>query len=116
MNRRKQTSSLGFPTLILLGITVVILSGSGITYVVLKNKEISARAEIERVQKRMDEHQVVITISQSEIDRTLGVFELPERLAARHSRLRKIESTERLLEEGDPPVAEPLNPATFAQR
>jgi hypothetical protein len=94
MNRRKQTSSLGFPSLILLGIAAMIVSGGGISFVVLKNKQITARARIAELQKRMDEHQVKITMNQVKIDKTLVLFDLQDLLTKRNPRLRKIKSWE----------------------
>lgn len=116
MNRRKQTSSLGFPSLILLGIAVVILSASGITYVVMKNKQITARAEIALVRKRMNEHQVVITKQQSEIKKILGVYDLPQLLAKKNSRLRKIDPPEILHEVEEAPASQTLNQDAVARR
>ncbi len=58
MNRRKHTSSLGFPSLVLLAIAVIIVSSSGIGYVVMKNRQITTRSKIAAVQEKMDEHQV----------------------------------------------------------
>lgn len=118
MNRRKQTSSLGFPSLILLGIAVVILSASGITYVVMKNKQIAARAEIAQARKRMDQHQVTITEQQSKIDRILGVFDLPKLLTKKNSRLRDIEAEtlEALYDVEEMPAPQTLNQDAVARR
>lgn len=94
MNRRKTTSSLGFPSLVLLGIAVVILSGSGIGYVVMKNKQVTTRSKITEVRKKMEEHQVTITLHQSDIEETLGYYSLRENLADRKSRLKEIKFVE----------------------
>lgn len=69
MNRRKNTSSLGFSSLVLLAIAVGLVSASGIVYVMMKNKQVTARSQIAEVQKRMAAHEVSITLYQSEIGR-----------------------------------------------
>ena len=94
MNRRKRTSSLGFPSLVLLVIAVIIVSSSGIGYVVMKNKQFSARSKIAKVQKKMEEHQVSIALHQSDIDESLGIFRLREELVDRKSSLREIRYVE----------------------
>ncbi|MDB4566715.1 hypothetical protein N9Z78_01815, partial [Akkermansiaceae bacterium] len=71
MNRKKSTSSLGFSSLVLLGIAVVIVSSSGIGYVIMKNRQISARSQIVEVQRKMEKHQVSISQHQSDIEESL---------------------------------------------
>lgn len=94
MNRKKRTSSLGFPSLVLLAIAVIIISGSGISYVVMKNKQITARGQINDVQKMMEEHQVSISLHKADIEETLGVFALRKHLADTNSPLIEIKFVE----------------------
>lgn len=94
MNHRKNASSLGFPSLVLLGIAAVIISASGIGFVLMKNKQVSVRGRIAEVQKRMTEHEVTITLHQSDIEETLGYYRLREVLEDRKSALREIKFVE----------------------
>ena len=80
MNRKKSTSSLGFSSLVLLGIAVVIVSSSGIGYVVMKNRQISTRGQISEVQSRIQDHQISILLYDSEIEEALGIFQLRQKL------------------------------------
>jgi len=101
MNRRKHTSSLGFPSLVLLAIAVIIVSSSGIAYVVMKNKQITTRGKIAAVQKKMDEHQVSISLHKADIEETLGVYTLREHLAESNSPLTEIKFVEVFQDSGD---------------
>ncbi len=94
MNRRKRTSSLGFPSLVLLAIAVMIVSSSGIGYVVMKNRQITTRSKIAAVQEKMDEHQVSISLHKADIEETLGVYSLPKHLAETNSPLTEIKFVE----------------------
>lgn len=112
MNRRKSTASLGFPSLVLLGIAAVIVSGSGIGYVVMKNKQVTTRGKIAEVQKRMAAHEVTITLHQSDIDEMLGYFRLRKDLEDRGLQLREITSFEVYQEGGE----DRPNQEVFARR
>ena len=94
MNRRKSTASLGFPSLVLLVIAVVIVSSGGIGYVVMKNKQITTRSKIAEVQRQMDDHKGI-----------LGYYALRAQLEKINSPLREIKSVEvyRDLDEQSPP-------------
>jgi hypothetical protein len=111
MNRRKKPSSLGFPSLLLLGIAVVIVSSSGIGYVVMKNKQVTARSEIAKVLMQIDEHQMTIDLHQSDIRKILGYVQLRKDLNLQNSLLRDIEFTE-VYQESD---GEPQNHASVAR-
>ncbi len=101
MNRKKSTSSLGFSSLVLLGIAVVIVSSSGIGYVIMKNRQISARSQIAEVQRKMEKHQVSISQHQSDIEESLGIFRLREHLEEINSPLTEIEFVEPLLKHNE---------------
>ena len=73
--------------LILLFVAGAIVATGGIGYVVLKNKQVTARRDITKVQQRMEEHRVSITLYQSDINRILGVYHLRAQLADRRSNL-----------------------------
>ncbi len=94
MNRRKNTSSLGFSSLVLLAIAVGIVSASGIAYVVIKNKQLTARSQIAEVQKRMAAHEVSITLYKSDIEEILGFIRLRHQLDAQKSKLTEIRFVE----------------------
>ena len=94
MNRRKRTASLGFPSLVLLVIAVVIVSSGGIGYVAMKNKQITTRSRIAEVQSQMDEHQVSISLHTSDIEETLGYYTLRARLKETKSPLTEIKFVE----------------------
>jgi len=87
MNRKKKTSNLGLPMLILLFVAGAIVATGGIGYVVLKNKQVTARRNIAKVEQRMEEHRVAITFYESKINRILGVYNLRAELANRRSSL-----------------------------
>lgn len=114
MNRRKKTSSLGFPSLVLLGIAVVIVSSSGIGYVVMKNKQVTARSKIAQVQKRIDEHQVAITLHQSDIEQTLNWGTLKKLYAEEKPQFREIQPDD--VEVYQEPDQETTNRGSIAQR
>ena len=80
MNQRRQNSNLSIPTLIVMLIAGVILSVGGVSYVMVKNKQVTLRREITKSQQRMVEHNVAITEHESDIARDLGVFTLREKL------------------------------------
>jgi cell division protein FtsL len=94
MNRRKSSTSLGFPSLVLLIIAVVIVSSGGIGYVIMKNKQLTARSKIAAIQREMDEHKVSITLYQSDIEETLGYYRLRRQLAEMKSPLVEIKYVE----------------------
>ena len=97
MNRKKSTSSLGFSSLVLLGIAVVIVSSSGIGYVIMKNRQISTRSQISEVQSRIQDHQISILLHDSEIEEALGIFQLRQKLKKINSPLTEIDFVEPLL-------------------
>lgn len=90
MNKRRQGSNLSFPALLVLGLAVAIVSIGGISYVMVKNKQITLRNEITKSQQRMVEHNVAITMHQSDISEKLGVFTLRENLKLSGSNLQTI--------------------------
>ncbi len=94
MNHRKSSISLGFPSLILLIIAVVIVSSGGIGYVVMKNKQLTTRSKIAKIQRQMDEHKVSVTLYQSDIEETLGYYRLRRHLADMKSPLVEIKYVE----------------------
>ena len=94
MNHRKSATSLGFPSLVLLIIAVVIVSSGGIGYVVMKNKQLTTRSKIAKIQRAMDEHKVSITLHQSDIEETLGYYRLRRQLADMNSPLVEIKYVE----------------------
>lgn len=94
MNRRKKTSSIGFPSLVLLAIAAVIISSGGISYVVIKNKQITALSEIDEVRRQMAEHKDYILTHEIQIRRILAKHDLKQRLLKNKSRLREIEHKE----------------------
>ena len=90
MNKRRQGSNLSVPTLLVLLVAGIIVSGGGISYVMVKNKQITMRNEIAKSQQRVVEHNVAITMYQSDISEKLGVFTLRESLKNQESNLRNI--------------------------
>lgn len=90
MNKRRQGSNLSFPALFVMGLAVAIISVGGITYVMVKNKQITLRNEITKSQQRMVEHGNSITMYQSDISQKLGVFALRESLEYSNSDLQNI--------------------------
>ncbi len=94
MNHRKRTASLGFPSLVLLVIAVVIVSSGGVGYVVMKNKQITTRSKIVEVQRQMDEHKVFIALHTSNIEEALGYYALRARLEEMNSPLTEIKLVE----------------------
>ena len=87
MNRKKKTSNIGLPMLILLFVAGAIVATGGVGYVVLKNKQVTAHRNIAKVQQRMDEHSLAIKFYESEINTILGAYTLPAALDARQSDL-----------------------------
>jgi len=71
-------------------VAVVILATGGVSYVMVKNKQITMRRQIAKTQKEMVEHSVAITMHQSDISRELGVFNIREKLAQSGSDLQPI--------------------------
>lgn len=112
MNRRKSSISLGFPSLILLIIAVVIVSSGGVGYVVMKNQQLTTRSKIAKIQRQMDEHNVSITLHQSDIDETLGYYRLRRQLAEMRSPLVEIKYVEVCQDRGG---AEPSRESVVAR-
>ncbi len=94
MNRRKSATNLGFPSLVLLIIAVVIVSSGGVGYVVMKNKQLTTRSKMAKIQRQMDEHNVSVTLYQSDIEETLGYYRLRRQLADINSPLVEIKFVE----------------------
>ena len=90
MNHRRYNSNLSIPTLIVLLVVVVIVSVGGVSYVMVKNKQVTMLREIAKTQQRMVEHNLAITMHQSDIERELDVFALREKLYKRGSDLQSI--------------------------
>lgn len=90
MNHRKKAPDLNLPVLLVLLMAGIIVATGGISYVVVVNKQVTIRREIERSESRMHDHRVAITEHQADIDETLGVFRLRERLATSGSALEPI--------------------------
>lgn len=82
MNRKKRTSQIGAPTLILLFVALAILCTGGVTYVVMKNRQVTARREMVKIQKLMDEHKVSITLHKTDIEVALDVFDIRNKITA----------------------------------
>jgi hypothetical protein len=76
MNRRKNATNLGFSSLVLLAIAVVIVSSGGIVYAMMKNKQITTRSKIARIQSAMDEHNISIKMYSSKINKALDCYTL----------------------------------------
>ncbi len=89
-NHRKKTPNLNASALIVLAVALMIICVGGIFFVIVKNEQITLRKEIERSQRRMDDHRVAITEHQADIDETLGVFRLRQYLATSGSDLEPI--------------------------
>ena len=100
MNQRRQASNLSIPTLIVMLVAGVILSVGGVSYVMVKNKQVTLRREITKSQQRMTEHNGAITMHESDIARELGVFAIREKLSLKNSTLQPIPN-------GLPEVARP---------
>jgi len=66
--------------LILLFVALAIVTTGGIGYVVMKNKQVTARREISRAQERMEEHKVSITLHETDIGAALDFYNLREQL------------------------------------
>ena len=114
MNKRRQGSNLSLPTLLVLLVAGMIVSGGGISYVMVKNKQITTRNAIAKTQQRMAEHNVAITGYQSDISEKLGVFALRESLKNQESNLRNIPSG--YVEVYRPPLQMPQSDPAVAQR
>lgn len=87
MQKRRQGSNLSLPPFFVLLVAGIIVTGGGIFYVMVKNKQITMRNEIAQTQKRIGEHNVAITMHQSDIAEKLGVFTLRETLKNQESNL-----------------------------
>lgn len=104
---------MGFPSLILLGIAMAIVSASGIGYVVMKNKQITAKTKIDEVQKRIVAHQAVIEEHKFYILKSLVGGELRPELEAQGSRL--IDIPPGMIETYREPGNQPLTDGAVAQ-
>jgi hypothetical protein len=89
-NRKKRTSQIGLPTLILLFVALAIVTTGGIGYVLMKNKQVTARREISKVQQRMEQHKVSITLHKTDIEAALDFYNLREQLTEIESSLVEI--------------------------
>ncbi|MDA7881783.1 hypothetical protein N9A94_05710 [Akkermansiaceae bacterium] len=92
MNRKKKASNLGLPMLILLFVAGAIVATGGIGYVVLKNKQVTARRNIIKVHQRTEEHRIALAQYEWKINDTLAFYRLRARLEERQSDLVPIEN------------------------
>ncbi len=90
MNHRKKTPNLSLSSFAVLILAGLIVAVGGVSYVVVKNKQVTLRKEIARSEGRKHEHQIAITEHQADIEETLGVFHLRERLVTSRSNLERI--------------------------
>ena len=91
-NRKKPTSQIGLPSLILLFVALAIVTVGGIGYVLMINNQVTTRREISKVQQRMEEHKVSITLHKTDIEEALDFYNLREHLAEIQSPLVEIPS------------------------
>jgi len=114
MNHRKKTPDLNLPSLIVLLIAGCIVALGGISYVVVVNKQVTLRKQIERSERRMHDHRVAITEHQADIEELLGVFNLRQHLATSGSTLQPIPAG--AIERYVPPGSQPPPENTIAVR
>jgi len=80
MNRKKRAAQVSVPTLILLFGALVILCTGGVSYVVLKNRQVTARREIEKIHETMEKHRVLMTLHKTDIVAALDVYDIRRRI------------------------------------
>ena len=91
MNRRKENANLApFGMFVILVITAALVAGGGALYAYYKNRQLTVQREIDRVEKRIQAHQLEVEATQMRIDEMLNRYALREQLRAQGSALKAI--------------------------
>ena len=110
--RRKMKPDLGFGTVVLLIVTVVVMAAAGVFHAHLKNRQIKVARELQGVEDRISQCKLDITTLEIRLDDQLNPILLKDRLMEMSSDLRRIPPG--VVEEvpvflGEVPIAAPLS-------
>lgn len=110
--RRKMKPDLGFGTVVLLIVTVVVMAAAGVFHAYLKNRQIKVARELQGVEDRISQCKLDITTLEIRLDDQLNPILLKDRLMEMSSDLRRIPPG--VVEEvpvflGEVPIATPLS-------
>lgn len=110
--RRKMKPDLGFGTVVLLIVTVVVMAAAGVFHAYLKNRQIKVARELQGVEDRISQCKLDITTLEIRLDDQLNPILLKDRLMEMSSDLRRIPPG--VVEEvpvflGEVPIAAPLS-------
>jgi len=103
---------LGFGTVVLLIVTVVVMAAAGVFHAYLKNRQIKVARELQGVEDRISQCKLDITTLEIRLDDQLNPILLKDRLMEMSSDLRRIPPG--VVEEvpvfrGEAPIAAPLS-------
>ena len=109
--RRKMKPDLGFGTVVLLIVTVVVMAAAGVFHAYLKNRQIKVARELQGVEDRISQCKLDIATLEVRLDDQLNPILLKDRLMEMSSDLRRIPPG--LVEEvpvfrGEVPIAAPV--------
>lgn len=90
MNRQKSAARFRPSTYLTLIITGMIVAGGGVTHAVFKNRQIQVSREIDAIDRRIEQYQLDIRITQMRTDNLLDRYVIQEQLEASGSLLRRI--------------------------
>ncbi len=91
MNKyRKQHRRISVPEMFILILTVVILMGAGVTYACLRNTQVKVVHEMDKIQKRIRDHEDSIDSLQVKIEKKLNICVLRDKLEKSGSKLTSI--------------------------
>ena len=116
--RRKMKPDLGFGTVVLLIVTVVVMAAAGVFHAHLKNRQIKVARELQGVEDRISQCKLDITTLEIRLDDQLNPILLKDRLMEMSSDLRRIPPG--VVEEvpvflGEVPIAAPLSGSRDSQ-
>ena len=116
--RRKMKPDLGFGTVVLLIVTVVVMAAAGVFHAYLKNRQIKVARELQGVEDRISQCKLDITTLEIRLDDQLNPILLKDRLMEMSSDLRRIPPG--VVEEvpvflGEVPIAAPLSGSRDSQ-
>jgi HAMP domain-containing protein len=90
MNRRRSDPRHSASLFVAMILGAVVAASGGVLYAYFKNRQIQALREIDRTERRIEQHQLDIRTTEMRIDQALNRFVIREELAQQRSMLKAI--------------------------
>jgi hypothetical protein len=87
MNRRRSDPRHSASLFLAMILGAVVAAGGGVLYAYFKNRQIQTAREIDRIERRIEQHQLDIRTTQMRIDQSLNRYVIREELAQQRSAL-----------------------------